>query len=335
MKQIYNEGRVVGLSAYELYVRQLVSTYPEATPLTEREWLASTISDASSMILKIPAGTTKGIHDYLLPPGSQLAGATIIYASAFQGDCQFAQNPEQEGSERSLWAVKVIDYGPLISNLAGGQEGLTYPRTPGMPGVPAHPMQDRVDVPPKPDYSGQIDQYRTQFANYRKILSGLVIQPGEWVDDRFYTQLNTQSNQEVTTQQDQAVLVPQANSTAKALNPNFSQSPFVRLYFSEPTTADFNIILHGFVYNPILKGETGFPAQDWLTSPENGDFLGPLKFPWACPILFTVTNDVLYLVNTDVADLLNRVEALETIITSMNRTLHFLEEKAIISDRED
>ena len=37
MKQIYNEGRVVGYSSYDIYVRQLLSSDPTAVPMTERE----------------------------------------------------------------------------------------------------------------------------------------------------------------------------------------------------------------------------------------------------------------------------------------------------------
>ena len=67
MRRIYNEGRVTGLSSWELYVRQLLTSNPDAVPLSEREWLASTVSDNNSMILKIEAGTTAGYHDYVLP----------------------------------------------------------------------------------------------------------------------------------------------------------------------------------------------------------------------------------------------------------------------------
>ena len=88
MKEIYNEGRVVGLSAYEMYIRQLLSGNPEATPMSEREWLASTVSESNSMILKVAAGTTAGYHDYALPNGSDLCGATMIHAYMFEGEVQ-------------------------------------------------------------------------------------------------------------------------------------------------------------------------------------------------------------------------------------------------------
>ena len=42
-QEIWQEGRVVGLSAYEIYVKQHLSEYPDIPPATERQWLASNI----------------------------------------------------------------------------------------------------------------------------------------------------------------------------------------------------------------------------------------------------------------------------------------------------
>ena len=44
MKQLYNEGRVLGYASYESYVREVLSIDPNAELLTEREWLAATMS---------------------------------------------------------------------------------------------------------------------------------------------------------------------------------------------------------------------------------------------------------------------------------------------------
>ena len=85
MKTIYNEGRVVGLSAYELYVRQLLSEDPDAEPLTEREWLGSTLGSGASMILYVKAGTTAGVHDYVLPRQSRPVGCSTLIGSIFDG----------------------------------------------------------------------------------------------------------------------------------------------------------------------------------------------------------------------------------------------------------
>ena len=52
-RQIWNEGRVVGLSAYELYVRHTLSEFPNEPVMSEKEWLASTLGDGLSLILNI------------------------------------------------------------------------------------------------------------------------------------------------------------------------------------------------------------------------------------------------------------------------------------------
>jgi uncharacterized short protein YbdD (DUF466 family) len=48
---LYNEGRVVGYSAYEIYMRHALTADPDATPASEAEWLASTLGFGSSMLL--------------------------------------------------------------------------------------------------------------------------------------------------------------------------------------------------------------------------------------------------------------------------------------------
>ena len=83
-QEIYNEGRVVGLSAWEIYVKNALSdgVLPENIP-DERHWLSNMIGSGASMILKVPTGTTEGVHDYVLPSGSELAAAGVIVASPF------------------------------------------------------------------------------------------------------------------------------------------------------------------------------------------------------------------------------------------------------------
>ena len=53
-KEIWNEGRVTGLSAYEIYVKQHLVEDPANPPATEREWLSASIAMGSSMLLKVP-----------------------------------------------------------------------------------------------------------------------------------------------------------------------------------------------------------------------------------------------------------------------------------------
>ena len=77
MKKIWNEGRILGMSAYELFVRELLSDNPEATVPSEKEWLSSTLGNGNTMLLKIPSGTSAGWHDYELPSTSFLAAVSI------------------------------------------------------------------------------------------------------------------------------------------------------------------------------------------------------------------------------------------------------------------
>lgn len=50
-RTIYNEGRVVGYSAYEIYVRHAVSEGME--PVSEKEWLSATLTDGSSLLMNL------------------------------------------------------------------------------------------------------------------------------------------------------------------------------------------------------------------------------------------------------------------------------------------
>ena len=112
-REIWNEGRVVGYSAYEIYVKQHLAEDPSSPPASERQWLASSLAMGTSMLLKIPAMSqaedAHGIKDIKLPANSKLAAANTIIASFFEGDAEFDSNG---------WGIRVTDYGPLISNNA-------------------------------------------------------------------------------------------------------------------------------------------------------------------------------------------------------------------------
>lgn len=107
-QEIYNEGRVVGLSAWEIYMKNALSNgvLPENIP-TEPEWLTSMIGSGASMILRVPVSTS-GIVDFDLPTGSALAAAGIVIANPFMGTCDWDDN--------LTWATKVTSYGGLIQN---------------------------------------------------------------------------------------------------------------------------------------------------------------------------------------------------------------------------
>ena len=153
-KDIYNEGRVVGMSAYEIYLRHQLSEYPDMEPVTEREWLSSTLGAGCSMILRIPKGTS-GQYDKQLPDNSTLCAASQITGTVFDGQVQL--------DATSSWATKVVSYGPLISNTSD-----SHPTTPG----------DTV-----PSGSAWQEAQRKHLAEYMKIIDGLVFQPGTWSEN--------------------------------------------------------------------------------------------------------------------------------------------------------
>jgi len=157
-EQIYNEGRVVGFSAYELFMRECMSPpdpIPEEDLPNEQQWLTSMIGMGSSMILKIPQGTQAGVHDFPLPDGSTLSAAGVVLANPFLGDCTF--------DTTSNWAKKVTSYSPLIKNTSGSGN---YPTSSNVP----YGTYDPTD-------------YNAQIAEFMKVTDGIVYQSGAtWSD---------------------------------------------------------------------------------------------------------------------------------------------------------
>ena len=159
MRVIYNEGRVVGLSAYELFVkRQLAEGVDPADIPSESDWVTSNITDAKggSMILKIPAGSA-GVCDFNLPSGTTLCGSGPMYATLFEGDVSL--------DESGIWGQHVTDYGRLISNTPASS-----PLAPGRAG----------NVPTKVNPALLPTSYRKQCVDYMKINSAIAVQPGDW-----------------------------------------------------------------------------------------------------------------------------------------------------------
>lgn len=161
-KQIWNQGRVVGFSAYEIYVKQHLTEDPTTPPATEREWLASSIALGTSMLLRVPdinQGESECRYlDVYLPKNSRLAAANTLVASFFEGDATF-------GSDN--WATKITDYGTGISNTSASS--------------PSGDVEATGTVP-----SGTIESWslekKKKLADYMHVYDGIVIQPGEWYD---------------------------------------------------------------------------------------------------------------------------------------------------------
>lgn len=157
---LYNAGRVTGFSAYEVYVKQHQAEDPTNPPASEREWLASTVSMGSSMVLKVLKNVAHGEDenwyiDIQFPTNSRLCAANTIIASFFRGDCVFSGN----------WATRVSSYGDLISNTSSSS--------------PNGNLNHGSTIP-----MGTVDEWndteKSQLADYLKIVDGIIIQPGTW-----------------------------------------------------------------------------------------------------------------------------------------------------------
>lgn len=253
-REIYNEGRVVGLSAYETYVKQHLSEDPNTPPATEREWLASSLAMGSSLLLKVPnvsqADDAHTFLDIYLPTNSKLAAANTIVATFFDGDAVFSGN----------WATKVTDYGQLISNTSSSS--------------PSGDVGPTGTVP-RQTLSDLSDTKKQQLSDYIKIYDGVVIQPGNWVD-------NTSKP-------------PQKDFKANLANPY----PRVRLHVLGPITSNPLILLTGFTIRSVLAGTVGQDTSVNTTSPQDGDFLGPAVFPWAAKIVFSVPSSYMTYLGSD------------------------------------
>ena len=158
-KNIYNEGRVVGFSSYEVYVKQHAEIDPDTPPATEREWLASSLAMGASMLLKIPAEAEniKGPHNVEIPfpAGTQLCAASTVIANLFTGKGYYGSAGQ--------WAKKIESYSPLISNDASAS-----------PDGSSMPMKPAADWE-KPK--------RELLVEYMKVIDGVILQPGTWTDN--------------------------------------------------------------------------------------------------------------------------------------------------------
>ena len=153
--EIYNEGRVVGMSAYELYLRHQLGEYPEMETVTEREWLAATIGSGCSLIMKLDSGTPAGIVDKPLPDHSTLCACGSIVASVFDG--------EIATDSTNTWATHVVSYGQLIRNDASSH--------------PVSPGQSVAQVPVGTEWT---TQQLSHLKEYLKVIDGVIYQPGDW-----------------------------------------------------------------------------------------------------------------------------------------------------------
>ena len=286
MRVLYNEGRVVGPSAYELYVRQLLSDDPNAVPMSEREWLCTTIAKGYSMILRVPAGTQPGYADFPLPEGSDLCGCSTMDASLFLG--------EVEIDKTGMWAVSVSSYGPLIPN--------TTEESPSTPGEPE-------DVPVADGYTGKIStEDGVKIAQYAScITSAIMIQPGEWLSSVVDTEWQNEQREDIQTQNEQDILVGYLSGGYKALNPDLTKHGFIRLGIAEELDDDLYLLIRGFIPRHIITGYLGFESHEEISEYINGAFLGPNIFPWACKIVLLAEGSVVASINDSMNQMIDYI----------------------------
>ena len=259
-KVLMNEGRVVGYSAYELYVRQHYIVDPDTPPASEQEWLASMLGMGSSMLLRIGTDNIDGDHyiEVDFPKNSRLCAASNIIASFFDGAGYVG---DSVADTYTGWAERVTDYGRLITNTHED-------RSPSYDGKNIMPISGNVD-------SVSSDTY-AKISEYMKITDGIVIQPGSWL-----------MVQEVSDR-----------PPYKRLIPKLSESPKLRIAVSDKITNPFFILLTGFADRTVVGGMVDVSGIVPSKSPENGDFLGPAAFPWSAKILFSVPPMFMSLINS-------------------------------------
>lgn len=259
-KEIYNEGRVVGFSAYELYVKNAIASGldPESGDIaTEREWLGSMLAMGAAMIVEVPSFNGKFI-DIPFPSQTRLCAANTIIASFFDGEAVFLSDH---------WATKVMRYHPLVANGA-----TTYPSGP----------TEATDIPHMVGQSGEYTRtYLKKFQDYLKIDKGVILQGGTWTESADYGLQEVEPHYDLT----------KVQVDKKAGEP--SPVPVLRLFANrggEYITHNPMILLIGFTDRNILRGTSvlsGGSADPIDNDHVNGGFLGPEIFPWCTPIVFT------------------------------------------------
>lgn len=257
MKQLWNEGRVVGLSAYEIYVKQSIAEDPTREPASEREWLASTIATGSSVLIKwqttvSPQALSFTRHEpqvieFSLPENSRLCAANTLIASYFRGDAEL-----EEGTR---FAKKVVDYGPLIPN-----NSTKHPATDSN-------VISTETVPVWTDLETETnDQEVAAVASYLNVVDGVAIQPGNWN-------------------------ASDSGTPSVMLTPNMTKSPVLRFLVNGPIRQEFWMLVTGLTIRGVISGTSGLDGSENTHAPEDGDFLGPAVFPWASKIILTMPNE--------------------------------------------
>ena len=249
----FNEGRVVGYSAYEVYVRHCLSEDPTIEPASETEWLASSLAFGASLLLKVSADSTSGFHwrDFLLPNKTNLCAANTIIGSFFIGEGEFGSYTVDGNSySTSPWASKIVKYGAAIRN-----------DNTASPSGDISSQQLSSSIPKVGTKLSDDDIQR--LGEYAKLVDGNIIAPGTWTNST-------------------------SGNPKKTFSPDLGDRGMVRLLFSDKVEHDFWLLLTGFSLSGVVRGETGIDSSVDTDSPQDGDYLGPATFPWSNKIILSV-----------------------------------------------
>lgn len=264
---LWNEGRVVGYSAYEIYVRQHTLEDPNTEPASEREWLAASLGSGASMLVRIPKqAVAEGQDNNILlnipfPEATTLCAANTIVASFFQGEGELLEG-------NNYFARNVKSYGNLISNTSDLSPLTAFASSDGYVSSP------EVRNLPHKQLADWSKEDIAKLRDYMRILDGVILQPGTW-----------RAAPHIKSDSPHADFIPElvANADGRAIYPT------LRLHIQGPTEHDFWILLTGFTMRAIASGESKYDTGSVVTDrPYNGDFLGPETYPWANKVVFTV-----------------------------------------------
>ena len=174
MQELYNEGRVIGLSAYEIYVRHHMEYYgddKDNPPASERAWLASSISLGTSVLIQV----------------SKNMGSTVNESSEDIGDVDVSP---------TYWLVEIpmlkksrlCASSNIIASMFIGEGVLDNNNKPFCKSVKSYGfLSDRrgktVYNSLKTNEEENITHYDAQLREYAKLIDGVVIQPNtNWED---------------------------------------------------------------------------------------------------------------------------------------------------------
>lgn len=297
-KDLYNEGRVVGYSQYELYVKQaLASGVSDATSdnggvtvASEQEWLASSLASGASMILRMPNVKSTiddgySVVDIQLPQNSRLYAANTILAQFFYGEVETSSSVvkvknayKDDSSEAStlnhVWANNVTDYGQgvITNNSSNGPIGeVSWSDNYG--------YKYHTDV--SHSYTGALvnndsfnicswdDNHIAQLKEYMQIVDGGIVHSGK------FTKLTKTSPK---------------SDLSPDITGGENKEEILRIVFRGTITHHPLILLTGFTIGSVLAGVAGLDGSVDTDAPEDGDFLGPSIIPWATKVTWVVPN---------------------------------------------